>query len=507
MRATRHLLLSIGFSALVTAAAPQTPGGLRQATPAPPAAPAPEAGPRPAAPAPPSGLALASRPGDPADSLYRAARAALTGRDYRRAAELFGLITTRYPRSGYAGDAYYWRAFALYRLGGSESLRQALAALELQRRRHPRAATRGDAAALERRIQGELARRGDPEMAEAIAEAAAAAAQIPSPPTPPTPPTPAAPPTPPTPPTPPAPPARPRPSGGGCAGEADDIKVAALNALQQMDPERAAPILRKVLARRDSSSSCLRRQAVFLLSQQGTDAAVGPLLDAARSDPDREVREQAVFWLSQVGTDGAVAALDSILRATGDPDVRDKAVFALSQHGSDRAQAALRAYAARDDVPEDARERAIFWLGQSGEAENAEFLRRLYGRLKSEELKKKVLFSLAQSGTRGSLDWLLNVARDRGEPLELRKQALFWAAQGGASGAELGSLYAAFPDRAMREQLIFALSQRGDRGAADKLVDIARRETDPELRKKALFWLGQMDDPRAAEVLQQIIEE
>ena len=41
----------------------------------------------------------------------------------------------------------------------------------------------------------------------------------------------------------------------------------------------------------------------------------------------------------------------------------------------------------------------------------------------------------------------------------------------------------------------------------DKLLEIARRDADPELRKKALFWLGQSNDPRAAKALQDIIEQ
>jgi len=52
---------------------------------------------------------------DPADSLYRLAREALNRGEYRRAAELFGDITQRFPNSAYAADARYWKAFALYR--------------------------------------------------------------------------------------------------------------------------------------------------------------------------------------------------------------------------------------------------------------------------------------------------------------------------------------------------------------------------------------------------------
>jgi HEAT repeat protein len=91
--------------------------------------------------------------------------------------------------------------------------------------------------------------------------------------------------------------------------------------------------------------------------------------------------------------------------------------------------------------------------------------------------------------------------------METRKQALFWAGQGGASVADLTSLYNTMDEREMREQLIFVYSQREEPAAVDKLLEIARRDSDAELRKKALFWLGQSDDPRAAKALQDIIEQ
>jgi len=292
-----------------------------------------------------------------------------------------------------------------------------------------------------------------------------------------------------------------------CTENDDDIKVAALNALQQMDAERAAPVLRKVLSRRDEASVCLRRKAVFLVAQQHPEGAEATLLDAARNDPDPEVREQAVFWLSQVGTERSVAALDSIVRTSTDPTLQEKAVFALSQEGSPTAINALRAYAERADVSDDAREKAIFWLGQTGTADNAAFLQGLYPRLQSDELKKKILFSISQMDTREGGHWLVGVARDGKETPELRKQALFWAEQCEVPTAEFASLYTTAQDREMREQVIFVLSQRGDKAAADKLVEIAKSDPDRDLRKKALFWLGQMDDPRVTDVLQQILDQ
>ena len=95
---------------------------------------------------------------DPGDSLYRAARRALTQKDYEEAARLFEVIVSKYPRSDYAPDALYWKGFALYKNGNVDD---AIDALELQAKRYPQAATRGDASALLISLKGQLAKRGD----------------------------------------------------------------------------------------------------------------------------------------------------------------------------------------------------------------------------------------------------------------------------------------------------------------------------------------------------------
>jgi hypothetical protein len=40
----------------------------------------------------------------------------------------------------------------------------------------------------------------------------------------------------------------------------------------------------------------------------------------------------------------------------------------------------------------------------------------------------------------------------------------------------------------------------------DKLFEIARTETDKELQKKAIFWLGQSDDPRVPAFLERLLQ-
>jgi HEAT repeat protein len=420
---------------------------------------------------------------DPTDSLWRAARRAFNRGDYATAAKVYGDLTRRYPNVTRAGDALYWAAFALYK---NDNLDRARDLLVTQQQRYPKAATLRDGDALLARIQGVLATQGD----EAAHRWVLFHAQPPQPPQPPRPPEPPGP-----------------PGTRGCpdGDDEDDVRVAALNGLLQMDATNALPILKKVLAKRDGCSAGLRRKAVFIVSQKRGGETEDILLDVARNDPDSEVRQQAVFWLSQVGSDRAVTALDSILRSATDPELQDKAIFALGQIHQARAGQILRDYAASERAPDEAREKAIFWLGQQHSQENAAFLRGLYAKVAGEELKEKVIFSLSQMGGADNGRWLMDIALNEREPVEMRKKALFWVGQTSGNLNQLAGLYDHMQNQDMKEQLIFVYSQRHEAAALDQLIHIAKTEQDKELRKKAIFWLGQSHDPRAVQVLLEII--
>ena len=436
-----------------------------------------------------------------ADSLYSSARAALNAGRYRAAAEEFRRVWERYPRSQSAGDAMYWGAFALYRVGGTQNHEAAVRLLTQQAQQYENARTRRDADVLATRIRGELARQGNAEAAESVAVLAGPpiAPMGPMGPVP-------------------AVAGAPRPSpvpGGpgrrtqrpqGCEDEDYELRLEALNALLQMDAARALPILDQVLKRRDACSLELRRKAVFLVSQRRGADTEEILLTVARTDPDAEVRAQAVFWLSQVPTEQAVIALDSILMGAGEREVQDKAIYALSQHKSERAGQILRRYVERSDAPDELRARAIFWLGQRRSPETLAFLRDLYPRMTSLELKEKIIFSISEMRTDEARSWMLALANNRAESVEMRKKALFWAGQRrDVAVADLTRLYDANDDREIKEQLIFVYSQRRESEAVDKLMAVAESDPDRELRRKAIFWLGQSKDPRAAEFLVRLI--
>ncbi|HWN19356.1 MAG TPA: HEAT repeat domain-containing protein [Gemmatimonadales bacterium] len=104
---------------------------------------------------------------------------------------------------------------------------------------------------------------------------------------------------------------------------------------------------------------------------------------------------------------------------------------------------------------------------------------------------------------------LLRLARTPRLSRETRSQAIFWLSQaaGAAVGAALDSIVDdARGDREIREKAIFALSQRSNDEGVPALIRIARTNPDPELRKTALFWLGQSEDPRALDLFEEILK-
>ena len=103
---------------------------------------------------------------------------------------------------------------------------------------------------------------------------------------------------------------------------------------------------------------------------------------------------------------------------------------------------------------------------------------------------------------------LIALAHKTSLPLETRRHAIFWLGQAAGEAATRGLDSIVREDTAeleIRKQAVVALSQRPEDEAVPVLIRIARTNPDREVRKSALFWLGQTEDPRALEVFEQLL--
>jgi hypothetical protein len=103
---------------------------------------------------------------------------------------------------------------------------------------------------------------------------------------------------------------------------------------------------------------------------------------------------------------------------------------------------------------------------------------------------------------------LVRLAREEGAARRVRRQAVFWLSQaaGEAAVKDLTDMVGDDSlDRDVREHAVFALSQQPRDVGVPALVQIARSNRDREVRRKAFFWLGQSNDPRAVALFEEIL--
>ncbi len=94
--------------------------------------------------------------------------------------------------------------------------------------------------------------------------------------------------------------------------------------------------------------------------------------------------------------------------------------------------------------------------------------------------------------------------RGRGDA---RDEAWFWIARLARPSAETMLFAALEGDAGDDEQLVFALSQLPAARGTNALLRVLKQPSQPiETRKRALFWLGQSDDPRAQQEIAAILD-
>jgi HEAT repeat protein len=57
----------------------------------------------------------------------------------------------------------------------------------------------------------------------------------------------------------------------------------------------------------------------------------------------------------------------------------------------------------------------------------------------------------------------------------------------------------------VRKRAVFAISQLPTDQSVPKLIDLAKTHRDPEVRKQAMFWLGQSGDARAVSFFESVL--
>jgi HEAT repeat protein len=86
---------------------------------------------------------------------------------------------------------------------------------------------------------------------------------------------------------------------------------------------------------------------------------------------------------------------------------------------------------------------------------------------------------------------------------------LFWLAQKAGKKTEttIAGAIDNDPDTEVKKKAVFGLSQMPRDEGVPKLIEVAQTNKNPEVRKQAIFWLGQSEDPRALAFFEKVLSQ
>src|SRR5258708_23755842 len=273
----------------------------------------------------------------------------------------------------------------------------------------------------------------------------------------------------------------------------EDLKLMALNSLLATDADRAVPMLEKLLA--GNPSPRLRERALFVLCQTGSPKALEIVVRIARGQSNLELQRKAIQFLGLFGGAESRQVLSEIYASNPDAHIRRTILRGFMMAG----EKGRLVTAARSEASPELRREAIRQLGVMGAQAELWELYRVEG---APEVKKEILRAFSFGG--GS-DKLMEVARsDKGPGLRRAGQPGRGGLGGEKTGEFLASLYAGDKDPDVRRHVLRSLFVQG---SAKKLVEIARAETDPGMKKEVVSLLSRMDSPPATEYLLEILNK
>jgi hypothetical protein len=371
---------------------------------------------------------------DRLEELYDDGREALDEERYDEARDKFSQLAK--AAGAQADAALYWEAYAEQRLGRRQ---EALAAIADLKKRFPQSRWQKDASALEIEVRQNSGQ-----------------------------------------------PARPE------AQSNEELRMLAIQSLMNSDPERAMPLLEKVL--QGPATPREKSKALFVLAQSGSPQGREVIGRIARGQGNPELQKKAVEYLAIFGGAESRKVMAEIYASTGDPSLK-RSILRSYMIGGDKERLFA---AAKSEKDPSLRGEAIRQLGLvHGENE----LEQLYKTETSPEIKRQLLqaFFLA-----GDANKVLAAANNEKDP-ELRRAAIrnLGLMQSDDSAKALTAIYAKDSDREVRKEVLDALFLQGN---AHALVTVARAEKDPGLKKAAVEKLALMQSKEASDYMMEILK-
>jgi len=283
---------------------------------------------------------------------YESGKQALDNHNYEKAVETFDKVIDSKNSSSRADGAYYWKAYALNKLGKRD---EALAALAELSKQFPQSSWLNDSKALQAEVQQA---KGQPVSPENQAD--------------------------------------------------EDLRLYAINALMNSDADRAVPLLEGLL-NNPKMSPRLKERALFVLAQSRADKAheiVGRYAKGA-SNPDLQLI--AVQYLGTFRSSESRQLLADVYKSSSDMNVKRSVLRSFEMSRDFEHLTGI----AKSEQNVELRGEAIRQLGNLRDDQTVASLVAIYGSESDKNIKREILNSL---GNQGAVKQLIDCARKESDP-------------------------------------------------------------------------------------------
>jgi HEAT repeat protein len=264
---------------------------------------------------------------------YAQGKSALDNYSYEKAIEKFDKVINGKTASSHADGAYYWKAYALNKLGKRD---EALAALAELSKQFPQSGWLNDAKALQAEVQQA---KGQPVSPENQSD--------------------------------------------------EDLKLYAINALINSDADRAVPLLEGLLGN-PKMSPRLKERALFVLAQSRSDKAHEIVGRYAKGGSNPDLQLTAVRYLGSYRSKESRQLLSEVYGSVSDVNVK-RAVLRSFENSRDIDDLTK---IARSEQNVELRREAIRQLGNIRDDQSVANLVAIYGSESDREIKTEILSSL-----------------------------------------------------------------------------------------------------------------
>ena len=274
----------------------------------------------------------------------------------------------------------------------------------------------------------------------------------------------------------------------------EELKLLAIQGILHTDPEQGVPLLEKVLA--GNNSPRLKERALFVLAQSNSARSREVLTSIAKgsaSNPD--VQRKAIQYLGVNGTTENRQVLADIYASSNDVDIKRQIIRSFMVSGDKARMFQL----AQTEKSTELRQEAVRQLGVMGAREE---LTQMYAKETTPEIKRQIIQSLFVAGDATKM---IDIANNE-QNVEIRSYAIRQLGVMGRTktGDALTTLYAKEKDTEIKRSIINGLFVQGN---AEGIVALARKESDPQMKREMVSKLSLMKSKVALDYLMEILQK